>query len=570
MLTILLLSLAAQTPAVRRTTPAADDPGMVVRQVGTISVNCTSGCSGGGAGGDGWIPDGGNIGYMKMPDGGPLEVYTVNSSGGSGGGWVPDGGYVGSVTVTGSVATTGPLTDTQLRAVAVPVSGTVTATGPLTDTQLRATPVPVSGTVTTGGLTDTQLRATAVPVSLTSTTVTGSVAVTGPVTDTQLRATPVPVSGSVTATVASTTITGSVAVTGPLTDTQLRATPVPVSGTVSTGGLTDTQLRATAVPVSLTSTTISSGTTTVTQGTGTNLHVVVDSAPSTVVTGPLTDTQLRATPVPVSGTVTASVTGATLAAGSAIIGNVRIDQTTPGTTNAVQANAGTNLNTSALGLETTLTKLPIAQSTALGSNSGTMVQGSVTTGAPAYTTGNINPLSLTTTGDLRTRPLSTGTIASALPTSAGVVGFSDGTNTVVPRTYDTDSSGAQQNTLGVVLMGSQFGGAAQVGGEAVPITGPGYTGILTNPIRKFSTVPAAKTVSCATTATAITASPLASRVTQCLMNFSSVTIFIGASGVTTAQGFPLLAGASFCDESGSQSYSCIVASGTADLRVLEN
>jgi len=64
---------------------------------------------------------------------------------------------------------TGPLTDTQLRATAVPVSGTVTASGPLTDTQLRATAVPVSGTVTASGpLTDTQLRATAVPVSVAS------------------------------------------------------------------------------------------------------------------------------------------------------------------------------------------------------------------------------------------------------------------------------------------------------------------------------------------------------------------------------------------------------------------
>lgn len=105
--------------------------------------------------------------------------------------------------------------------------------GPLTDTQLRASAVPVSlasttitGSVAvTGPLTDTQLRATAVPVSLTSTTITGSVAVTGPLTDTQLRATAVPVS------LTSTTITGSVAVTGPLTDTQLRASAVPVSGT---------------------------------------------------------------------------------------------------------------------------------------------------------------------------------------------------------------------------------------------------------------------------------------------------------------------------------------------------
>jgi hypothetical protein len=70
------------------------------------------------------------------------------------------------LTALSSVAVTGPLTDTQLRASAVPVSGTVTATGPLTDTQLRATPVPVSGAVTaTGPLTDTQLRASAVPVS---------------------------------------------------------------------------------------------------------------------------------------------------------------------------------------------------------------------------------------------------------------------------------------------------------------------------------------------------------------------------------------------------------------------
>jgi hypothetical protein len=46
------------------------------------------------------------------------------------------------------------LTDTQLRATAVPVSG------PLTDTQLRASAVPVSGP-----LTDTQLRTN--PVSIT-------------------------------------------------------------------------------------------------------------------------------------------------------------------------------------------------------------------------------------------------------------------------------------------------------------------------------------------------------------------------------------------------------------------
>lgn len=43
----------------------------------------------------------------------------------------------------------------------------------------------------------------------------------------------------------------------------------------------------------------------------------------------------------------------------------------------------------------------VAQSTALGSTKNSLIAGSVTTAAPTYTTGNINPLSLTTAGALR-------------------------------------------------------------------------------------------------------------------------------------------------------------------------
>lgn len=75
------------------------------------------------------------------------------------------------VSISGSVPVTGPLTDAQLRAVAVPISGTVTAnagsgtfavSGPITDAQIRATPLPVSGTVTSndGG---TKTTASAMP-----------------------------------------------------------------------------------------------------------------------------------------------------------------------------------------------------------------------------------------------------------------------------------------------------------------------------------------------------------------------------------------------------------------------
>ena len=287
------------------------------------------------------------------------------------------------VAVSGTVST-GALTNTELRATAVPVSlasttvtntvattlasttitGSVAVTGPLTDTQLRATPVAVSGSVTTGGLTDTQLRASAVPVSLTSTTISSSALPTGastsalqtsgnstltsidaktPALGQALSAASTPVvltaaqistltpltsvtvtqaigtnlhtvidSGSVNAAVtgtvsvsnfpASQAVSGTVTVANPgLTDTQLRATALPVSlasttvtGSVAvTGPLTDTQLRALAVPVSLASTTV------------TNFPATqaVSIASSVAVTGPLTNTELRLTPVPISGTV---------------------------------------------------------------------------------------------------------------------------------------------------------------------------------------------------------------------------------------------------------------------------
>lgn len=234
-----------------------------------------------------------------------------------------DGGFKINWAEAGVLAVSGPLTDAQLRASAVPVSGTfwqvtqpvsgtfwqvtqpvsiatmpsTPVTGPLTDTQLRATPVPVSGTVTatTGGLTDTQLRASAVPVSLTTlpALTAGSAVIGHVIADT----------GSTTA------VTGNVAVTS--------------------AGLTnlDVALSTRTKPAD-------------------QQHTIIDSSAAIAVTGPLTDTQIRATPLPISGAVT--VTG------------------------SATANAGTNLNTSLLALEaggnlasvkTNTDKLDIALST---------------------------------------------------------------------------------------------------------------------------------------------------------------------------------------------------------------
>jgi hypothetical protein len=180
---------------------------------GTAFYNATGG---GGGGGDGAIVDGVDsarkatvtaAGALKTDGSGATQPIS------------------GTVAVSGSVSVTGPLTDTQLRATAVPVSGTF---WPATQPVSVAATLPVSGP-----LTDTQLRATAVPVS--GAFWQSTQPVSGPLTDTQLRATAVPVS-----------VAATLPVSGPLTDTQLRASAVPVSGP-----LTDTQLRASAVPVSL-------------------------------------------------------------------------------------------------------------------------------------------------------------------------------------------------------------------------------------------------------------------------------------------------------------------------------
>jgi hypothetical protein len=143
---------------------------------------------------------GGNVATVTDPipvtlDGGSVTIdnitvptsVTVNNTNSSPLPISDAGGVISIDDAGGSITVDGPLTDTQIRATALPVSG------PLTDTQLRATAVPV-----TGGLTDTQLRATAVPVS-------------GPLTDTQLRAAAVPVTSNTAARTPTTTSINSAA-----------------------------------------------------------------------------------------------------------------------------------------------------------------------------------------------------------------------------------------------------------------------------------------------------------------------------------------------------------------------
>lgn len=131
----------------------------------------------------------------------------------------------------------------------------------------------------------------------------------------------------------------------------------------------------------------------------------------------------------------------------------------------ITANAGSNLNTSALALDTTLAKLTVAQSASLGSNVGSMVQGSVSTSPPTYVDGHINPLSITTAGALRTdasattQPVS-GTVSANASQS--------GSWTVQP--------GNSANTTPWLTTINQGGNSANVtGSNALKVDGSGTT-----------------------------------------------------------------------------------------------
>lgn len=181
----------------------------------------------------------------------------------------------------------------------------------------------------------------------------------------------------------------------------------------------------------------------------------------------------------------------------------------------VTANIGT---TNGLALDATLAKLTISQGTALGTNTQALIGGSVTTSAPTYSTGNINPLSLTTAGALRidgsgvTQPVSgtvtanagsgtfnvagtvtanagtgnfnnsaIGTVGSAVPSSASLSGYSDGVNTQLARVFDVDSGGGTQYVQGVNLRLSSSGGSVEFGTNTNPIR-IDPTGTTTQPV----------------------------------------------------------------------------------------
>lgn len=297
-------------------------------------------------------------------------------------------------------------------------------------------------------------------------------------------------------------------------------TTQPVSGTVTANAGSGTFTVGGTVTANA-----GTGNFTVVQSTASNLRAQLASESSTgaaitstaVMVGGSDGTNLRSIFVDTSGRpiiVGAAANGAAVAGNPVLIagsdgtnarsiktasdGTVRIDPT--GTTiqpvsGTITANAGSgtftvsgtvtaNIGTSgSLALDATLAKLTITQGTALGSNTQALVGGSVTTAAPSYTTGNINPFSLTTAGALRidgsgvTQPIS-GTVTANAGTgtftvSGTVAATQSGTWTVQPGNtanttpwLTTISQGGNSATVSA-------GGALKIDGSAVtqPVSG---------------------------------------------------------------------------------------------------
>lgn len=183
---------------------------------------------------------------------------------------------------------------------------------------------------------------------------------------------------------------------------------------------------------------------------GTNLRALKVSA-----TGVLS-TDGSATTQPISGTVAVSNFPGTQAVSGTITANQGGSWTNT-------CNAGTNLNTSLLALDSSVNGILLSQASTTSGQKGPLIQGAVLTSAPTYVTGQTSPLTLTTAGAVRVDAS-----ATTQPVSGTVNSVQSGTYTVQP--------GNTANTTPWLMTINQGGNSATVSaGGALKIDGSAST-----------------------------------------------------------------------------------------------
>ena len=271
----------------------------------------------------------------------------------------------------GPLAVTGPLTNAELRAAAVPVSAAALPLPAGAATEL--TVVSILGQLDNKTSTlATQVTAAAILAQLDAKTSTLATASAQTTSNTSLAT----IATQQTDGTQKTQISGSVAVTGPLTDAQLRATPVPVSGTVTVTSTTANQGTG-AGAASPWSVQLSDGTSSYT-------GAKTGQLPSTL--GQATKAGSLSVTIASDNTVAVSASSLPLPTGAAT--------------------------------ETTLALLTVAQNSTTGGQSGPLMMGAVTTNAPTYLNNRTQPFSLDTSGGMRVAGYNTPATAQANPTNA--------------------------------------------------------------------------------------------------------------------------------------------------------
>ena len=138
---------------------------------------------------------------------------------------------------------------------------------------------------------------------------------------------------------------------------------------------------------------------------------------------------------------------------------------------------------------------------------------------------------------------------------------------VVVTNYDGGVFATQSGTWTVR---TQDGTGNALAAVTAPVNGTATNALAVTTVKKFASAPVTTSVTCGTGATLLPTTVATNRSSACFYNNGGNTIFIGTSTVTTGNGFPVIKGAAWCDDIGSQVYYCIVAAATENMRVLEN
>jgi hypothetical protein len=283
---------------------------------------------------------------------------------------------------------------------------------------------------------------------------------------------PVSISGGITANIGTTNgLALDATLTGGTQKTKLVDSAGTNLATISAAGALKVDGSAVTQPVS--------GTLTVTQATGTNLHTTVDNtvaisaASLPLPTGAATETSLAKLPLAQASTTSGQsgiliqgavataaptyTTGQTSPLSLTVGGALRVDASA----SAVTVSQATAANLNATVVQSTAANLR-AQTASEGTIAaaaptvGSLTMGSVTTSAPTYTTATANALSLTTAGALRvdgsgvTQPVS-GTVTVTQATGTNLHAVIDGTTAISASTLPLPTgaaTAAKQPSLG--------------------------------------------------------------------------------------------------------------------------